>query len=129
MKTRGFTFFEVILVVLLLAILSVSGLPIFINYAADAKRSTVDGILGSVRDGIAIYRANELSLAITGDFPPVLDSNPTGSPCVSCFSEILANGLTDSKWRKETETTYTANDGTTVKTFVYNPASGTFGEL
>lgn len=129
MIKQGFTFFEVILVVLLLAILSVSGLPIFINYASDAKRSTIEGILGSVRDGIAIFRANELSISPNGAFPPSLDSNPSGSPCVSCFSSILANGLTDSKWRKETETSYTANDGTAIKTFVYDPASGTFGEL
>jgi prepilin-type N-terminal cleavage/methylation domain-containing protein len=124
---RAFTLFELILVVALMGILAVSGLTAFYNFKSDAKRSAVDGVVGSIRDGLAIYKANDLAMnGHAGRYPDSLDENGEGAECTSCFSSVLANGVADRMWTKLDSTTYSANDDGSIRTFVYDPTKGTF---
>ena len=60
---RAFTLIELIAVIIVLAILSGIAIPKYIDYAAQAKSSSVKGTLGAVRSAIANYYANS---ALTG---------------------------------------------------------------
>lgn len=126
MRQMGFTLFELILVVVITAILAVSALPLFFDIKDESRQAAIDGIVGNVRDGIAIYRANDLVINSNDAFPNTLDSNADNSPCSNCFSDVLSSGLSDPNWRKEDDNTYSANDSINVWTYVYNSTDGTF---
>lgn len=126
MRRNGFTLFELILVVVMTAILAVSALPLFFDIKDESRLASIEGIVGNVRDGIAIYRANDLAINSVDAFPSVLDANANNSPCSTCFSDVLSFGLNDPTWRKEDDNTYSANDSINVWTYVYNSTDGTF---
>jgi len=127
MKNRGFTLIELIMVIAILGILAVAAIPKFFTFTTGASQASIDGVVGAVRDGIAIYRANDMvSEGGSGSYPADLDSNADGSVCASCFSSVLGAGLSTSMWRRETSTTYVANDGTNTTTYTYNPNTGLF---
>ena len=60
MNRRGFTLIELILVIAILGILAISALPKFLNLATEAEQASRDGVVGAVRSGIALYRANDM---------------------------------------------------------------------
>lgn len=55
---RAFTLIELIAVIIVLAILAGIAIPKYIDYAAQAKSSSVKGTLGAVRSAIANYYSN-----------------------------------------------------------------------
>ena len=127
MNRKGFTLIELILVIAILGILAVSALPKFLNLTQNAKQASRDGVIGAVRSGIALYRANDMvTSGGTGEYPTALDAVGTGSTCSACFSTVLANGVNDTSWTKATATTYSFNDGTTSTTYTYSSTNGTF---
>lgn len=126
MMRGGFTLFELILVIAIIGILAVASLPIFFDISEESHDAAIEGVVGTVRDAIAIYRANDLAVNSGNSYPANLDVNAINTACTTCFSEILEVGLNDSAWRKESDATYTANDGIGVITYVYNSTDGTF---
>ena len=125
----GFTFFELILTVVVLGILSISALPLFYNVSSGARSTAVEGIVGNVHDALSIYRANELALVGSKAlYPNSLDSNSFPDVCSTCFSNILSFGLNDPSWRKQSQNLYSVNDGTKIRFFSYDPGNGTFTE-
>ncbi|MBI4211155.1 MAG: prepilin-type N-terminal cleavage/methylation domain-containing protein [Deltaproteobacteria bacterium] len=125
--SKGFTLIELVLVIAILGILAVTALPKFMDLSTEAKQSSRDGVIGAVRSGIALYRANDMvTNGGTGSYPASLDANADASACATCFSTILANGISDSSWTRTNATTYTYNDGTTTTTYTYSSANGTF---
>lgn len=127
MNRKGFTLIELILVIAILGILAVAALPKFIDISGSAKRSSRDGVVGAVRSGIALYRANDMvTNGGNGSYPTTMDSNADAGACATCFGSILSTSVADTSWRRTNSTVYTHNDGSTVVTYTYNITNGTF---
>lgn len=126
MRNKGFTLIELILVIAILGILAVSALPKFIDVSTNAKQAARDGVVGAVRSGAALYKANQMVTAGgTGNYPTTLDSNANGA-CATCFDTVLSSGINDTNWQKSSTTTYTYNVNGTLSTFTWNVTNGTF---
>ncbi len=126
MNKKGFTLIELILVITILGILAVSALPRFLNLSTSAKTAARDGVVGAIRSGIALYRANDMvTNGGAGNYPTTLDGE-SNADCANCFSTVLASGVNDDAWARTSDTTYTHNDGTGLTTFTYNVTNGTF---
>ena len=128
-KGKGFTLIELILVIAILGILAISALPKFLNVSTQAKQASRDGVVGAVRAGIALYRANDMVVnGGTGAYPGTLDtgSNAACGTTNLCFGVVLTNGITDANWTRVSDTDYSFNDGTATTTYAYSPTNGTF---
>ncbi len=128
MNRKGFTLIELILVIAILGILAVSALPKFLDLSTKAEQASRDGVVGAVRSGIALYRANEMvTVGGGGSYPSQLDDSADANACSgNCFNTILANGINDSSWTRTSSSAYTFNDGANVTSYTYDSATGTF---
>lgn len=116
MNRKGFTLIELILVIAILGILAVSALPKFIDLSTDAQEAARDGVVGAVRSGIALARANNLAAGGNGISPDSLESG------ACCFGNVLTNPV-NTGWTN-TGTNYTHTPTNT--TYTYNASNGTF---
>ncbi|MFA4874724.1 MAG: type II secretion system protein [bacterium] len=126
MNRKGFTLIELVLVIAILGILAISALPQFINISDKAKEAARDGVVGAVRSGVALARAQNMVNGGSGAAPATLDSDTVGGGCATCFSSVLTNavGGANSGWNHPTASNYL--HAPTGSTFVYNAANGTF---
>lgn len=128
-KTGGFTMIELVLVISILGILAVAALPSFINVSTQARQASRDGVTGAVRSGIALYRANDLVVnGAPGIYPATLDA-ANAAACGAanlCFGTVLAQGIGDNRWTKNSGTQYTYNDGTSNFVYTYSSVTGSF---
>ena len=125
MNRKGFTLIELILVIAILGILAISALPRFLDLSTSAEQASRDGVVGAVRSGIALYRANDMVTGGgAGAYPATLGTNGAGA-CTGCFDTVLSNGIDDASWTKATNA-YSFNDGTATTTYNYNATNGTF---
>ncbi len=127
---KGFTLIELVLVITILGILAVAALPNFIDISQNAQDSARFGVVGSVREGISLQRAQDLvQNGPPGIYPSTLDAVADGTPAsvsTPIFGNVLHHAVTASAWTKVNATTYTFNDGTSTYTYTYNPATGVF---
>lgn len=121
MNRKGFTLIELILVIAILGILAVSALPRFLNISGNAHDAARDGVVGAVRSGIALVRAENLVAGGSGAPPASLESG------ACCFGAVLSNpvGATEN-WNLNTGSTYLHNGGGVNSFFNYNSTNGTF---
>ena len=112
MNRKGFTLIELILVIAILGILAVSALPKFLDLSTDANEAARDGVVGAVRSGIALYRANGMVTSNNSNAPATLSAN---------FVEVLDSPVTG--WTAAGAVfTHTA----TGSSYTYNATNGTF---
>jgi MSHA pilin protein MshB len=117
MNRKGFTLIELILVIAILGILAVSALPKFLNLSENAAQAARDGVVGAVRSGIALYKANAMV-----NSPDGVGAYPAGLG--TGFSAVLETPVTDG-WTGST-TSYTYNKSGVNSTFTYYPGNGAF---
>ena len=82
---NGFTLIELIVVIVILGILAATALPRFSNLTNDARRSSVQGMLGGIRSAAALAKAGWLvgsssGTTVTMDGVNVAVSGTTGYP-------------------------------------------------
>lgn len=122
---------ELVLVIAILGILAIAALPQFINVSTQARQASRDGVVGAVRSGIVLFRANDLVVnGAPGIWPATLDAaaaNSTASATNLFYGTVLTQGVADNRWSKgATASTYVYNDGTTTYTYTYSSANGSF---
>jgi len=124
---KGFTLIELIMVIVVLGVLAAFALPQFFNWRAQARQSAMSGVVGSLRSGLNVVRANSLATGGTGAWPAVLDSAADGAASTSnlFFGDVLQTGISDPQWVKAgLDYTYTIDTGVTC-TYTYDPTLGT----
>ena len=62
-KQSGFTLIELIVVIVILGLLAATALPRFSNLTNDARKASVQGMLGGVRSAAALVRSSWLEAA------------------------------------------------------------------
>lgn len=123
MNRKGFTMIELILVIAILGLLAVSALPKFLDLSTQASNASMNGVIGAVRSGVALYKANLVANGSTGIYPTTLDA--PASTC--CFNNILESPVSTSQgWSISAANVYVYNKNGVNSTLTYTSGSGVF---
>lgn len=110
MRTNGFTFIELIIVIVALGVLAAIAIPKFTNLQDDAERAVVENTAGSLQSAVKIAQMKwrtideqRTNVALVGDnsnqnFINMVDFSPFGCPV--------------QHWRINNETNPSANNST-----------------
>ena len=99
-KQKGFTLVELVVVIILLGILAAVALPKFMDVTTQAHKAAVDGAVGGLGAGVALFHAQWVANGNTGAATDVtgfggsdVDANAAGWP-VSAASDVAALSTT-----------------------------------
>src|SRR5262245_3869485 len=128
-RRSAFTLIEVLIVVVIMAILAATIIPQFTDSTKDAKASTVQFNLHTLRSQIQLYRTQHNGLAPTGTLAELLTStDPAGAspgPYGPYLREVPLNPFSNSKSVKViTNDPAAAGDVTGSGGWLYNTTTG-----
>lgn len=99
-----------------------------VNISKEACLASRDGVVGAVRSGIALFRANDLvENGLPGRYPTSLDSASEGGASSQnpFYVTVLSQGVSDPKWTKKGNT-YIHKCEENSQSFTYHLETGTF---
>ncbi len=79
-RESGFTLVELVVVIVLLGILAATALPRFMDVDEEAHASVVDGVMGSLQTGVAMYHAQWMA-----------ESQPATNAQIAEFANLRVN--------------------------------------
>ncbi|GJQ27017.1 MAG: hypothetical protein HBSAPP02_20490 [Phycisphaerae bacterium] len=123
---RAFTLIELVTVIVILGVLSATAIPVYLDYALDAKKSACRGALGGLRSAIASYYARTATPSGGGSarFPTLSELTTIGT--------VMGNEIPPNPFDSDA-TPNNVVDGTgvakgtvigTAKGWCYNPTNG-----
>lgn len=123
---KGFSLIELVLVIVLLALVSLTVAPKYIAMNSVAAENAVKRLVANIQDGINISYAEGIANGSPSFISSTdLDTNANG-PCSNCFDGILAQPLNDACWQKLSSTTWFFDHAGYTTLCVYNAALGRF---
>jgi MSHA pilin protein MshA len=93
-NNSGFTLIELVVVIVILGILSVTALPKFINIKSDANEAVMSGAVGSIKSAVSLFKAKTLTSG-SGFTDEVEFSGVKGSNYLPWAATATAIGFTD----------------------------------
>lgn len=128
MGRGGFTFVEILILLIIFAILFSVAIPKFIGYRRDAIKGLETATVGAIESGLRIYSFESNVRDRTPEFPPTLDSAAYGDAKKNnpFFINILKPPGSTKYWEKLNDYDYISP---TEATYRYDPTNGTFEKL
>jgi len=122
---RGFTLIELIIVIVCMGILVIAAFPMFIDISSESEQASEDDLVGGIKTGLELVRAETLINTGAPIFPSTLDDASVGASSVSnpFFENVLQDPYRGDDWQKENATTYT---GPASGIYEYDNSAGTF---
>ncbi len=123
MRRKGFTFLEVVIIIVCLGILAAIVVLKFINFKHEAIEAAELGTIQSVRSGVQIYALESSVKKRTPVYPVLLDTASIGQASITnlFFGAVLSMPVGDSKWLKVDKVIYR---GPTGNYYYYEPVRG-----
>jgi prepilin-type N-terminal cleavage/methylation domain-containing protein len=126
-KQAGWTLIELMIVIILLGILSVSYMAKFFDISETSHKKFNEKVLSDLRDAITLYNADALLKGYTPVYPSTLDDAQLdrASESNSFFVNVLHYPGIIAGWEKIGAYQYRPLSGD-VHTYEYNPGDGKF---
>jgi prepilin-type N-terminal cleavage/methylation domain-containing protein len=127
-KSSGFTFLEVIIVILIGGTLAAVAIPKFVSFRQEAALAVEKQQAGAVKVGVDSYFIQSVTSNRSPRYPSTLDSaslNYVSSQNPFFTAVVATPGVTRNGWRKLSSAFYQGQSG---MFYFYDPAAGTFSE-
>ncbi|MFA5117023.1 MAG: type II secretion system protein, partial [Candidatus Omnitrophota bacterium] len=123
MRKKGFTFLEVVIILVSIGVLAAIVIIKFINFKQEAMEAAELGSIQTVRSGVQIYGLESAIKKRQPIYPVVLDTagNAPASVANPFFGIVLSMPVTDENWSKIDRVIY---KGPTGNYYYYEPVGG-----
>ena len=126
-NSRGFTFLELIIILLVAGTLAAIAIPRFISFQQEAQLAVEQQQVGTVKVGINSYYIQSITSGRVPQYPPVLDAAgnySSSSPDNPFFGFVVDSpGVSKPTWNKLNSYIYQGPSG---NYYTYDPSQGNF---